>query len=504
MAVDVVKHSQGEVTLAPTFDLLRGAATSTSRARPLRRARLVRRALLVADALGLLAAFIVAQLIFGDGGIATLSPSLGDLVFVASLPAWLLVARLHKLYDGDERTDHSTADETMRIFQFITIGSWLFFLAAWLHGPSADLERFVAFWGLAVAFVPVARVSARAALRRNPAYEQNAIIVGAGDVGQLLARKLVQHSEYGVKLRGFVDAERKELRADLRELEVLGRPERLPQIVRELGIERVIIAQSHADAPVLDVIRSLDGLDVRVDIVPPLYEMIGPAAMLDSVEGMPLVAVRTQQISRTTLAVKRAFDFAVAAVVLLVTAPLFAYIAIRIKRDSPGPVFFRQTRLGMNMREFTLLKFRTMHVDVDTESHRRYIESLMDKHALPEGNGLFKLERANEITNFGRWLRRTSLDELPQLINVLKGDMSLVGPRPCLPYEVEHFDEHHFERFRVPQGITGLWQVTARAHSTFVEALEMDAAYARAFSLGLDFRLLFRTPVQLVGHRGTR
>jgi len=122
----------------------------------------------------------------------------------------------------------------------------------------------------------------------------------------------------------------------------------------------------------------------------------------------------------------------------------------------------------------------------------------MEQDVSAEGNGLFKLERESAVTPFGAWLRRTSLDELPQLINVLRGDMSLVGPRPCIPYETESFEPHHFDRFLVPAGLTGLWQVTARAHSTFVEALDMDVAYAHGWSLGLDLRLLFLTPVRVL------
>ena len=157
----------------------------------------------------------------------------------------------------------------------------------------------------------------------------------------------------------------------------------------------------------------------------------------------------------------------------------------------------------MGMRPFVSLKFRTMKVGTAEDEHREYIRSTMNPQALPQENGLFKLERGDAVTSFGRWLRKTSLDELPQLLNVLRGDMSLVGPRPCIPYETEYFEPHHLERFSVPAGLTGLWQVTARAHSTFSEALDMDVAYARATSLSLDLRLLFRTPLQLFRQRHT-
>jgi lipopolysaccharide/colanic/teichoic acid biosynthesis glycosyltransferase len=127
----------------------------------------------------------------------------------------------------------------------------------------------------------------------------------------------------------------------------------------------------------------------------------------------------------------------------------------------------------------------------------------MSSDAAIDGNGMYKLSRENAITQFGSWLRKTSLDELPQLLNVLRGDMSLVGPRPCIPYETEYFEPHHFDRFLVPQGVTGLWQVTARANSTFGEALEMDVAYVRGWTLGLDLRLIFKTPFALLRQRGS-
>ena len=155
------------------------------------------------------------------------------------------------------------------------------------------------------------------------------------------------------------------------------------------------------------------------------------------------------------------------------------------------------------MKEFTALKFRTMRVDVDDAPHREYIKQTMSSAATLNANGIYKLDRDEAVTPFGRWLRKTSLDEVPQLINVLRGEMSLVGPRPCIPYETELFAPYHFDRFLVPQGVTGLWQVTARARSTFGEALDMDVAYARSWSLRLDMTLLVKTPLELLRTWGT-
>jgi Sugar transferases involved in lipopolysaccharide synthesis len=155
----------------------------------------------------------------------------------------------------------------------------------------------------------------------------------------------------------------------------------------------------------------------------------------------------------------------------------------------------------MNRRPFTALKLRSMRVDTDDAEHREYIQRTMRAEAPMDANGTYKLSRESAVTQFGRFLRKTSLDELPQLVNVLRGEMSLVGPRPCIPYETEFFQPHHFDRFLVPQGITGLWQVTARANSSFGEALEMDVAYVRGWSIGLDLRLLLRTPFALLRQR---
>lgn len=471
-----------------------------------RRGWLVRRALLSADVLGLALAFFIAELVVGTGDeIGVVWRQIA--YFVVTLPAWVIVAKIYGLYEKDEeRTDHSTADDLAGVFHLVTIGAWLFFMLAWLTkftGP--NITKLAIFWALALGLVATGRIIARAMCRHSIAFIQNAVIVGAGEVGQLIARKILQHPEYGINIVGFVDIDPKERRADVAHLAMLGAPEQLPTVVRLLDVERVIVAfsnESHVQS--LELIRSLKDLNVQVDIVPRLFEIVGPTVGVHSVEGLPLFGLAPVKISRSSQAIKRLVDVVGSLFGLLALAPLFVYIAWRIRRDSPGPVFFRQTRLGMNMREFTTLKFRTMKVDTKDDEHRDFIKAIRSASALPQANGLYKLERDDAITPFGRWLRRTSLDELPQLINVLRGDMSLVGPRPCIPYETETFEPHHFERFLVPAGITGLWQVMARAHATFGEALDLDVAYARGWSLGLDLRLLFRTPAQLLGVRGTR
>ena len=470
-----------------------------------RRGSLVLRALVAADLIGLTTAFVLAELIsgFGSGAIEARDEFL---LFIVSLPGWLVVAKLLELYDRDEeRADHTTADDLVAVFHLATTGAWLFFAVAWLSGlAELDLPKLALFWILAIVCVTTGRAIARKACRRSNAYRQSTIIVGAGEIGQLVARKFRQHPEYGIELVGFVDAEPMQLRGDLGGIAVLGPPERLVELVRFHDVERVVIAFSNErHKELLEIVGTLKGLDIQIDIVPRLFEATGPNICVHSVEGLPLIGLPSAKLFPFSRPLKRALDVAIAAVTLLVTAPLFAYIAVRIKLDSEGPVFFRQPRLGKEMREFEALKFRTMTVGADAAVHRAYIAQTMDPRALPNGNGLYKLERPNEITGYGRKLRRTSLDELPNLINVLRGEMSLVGPRPCIRYETEFFEDQHFERFLVPAGITGLWQVTARAHSTFSEALALDVAYARNWSLGLDLLLLLKTPFAIMGRSST-
>jgi len=473
-----------------------------------RRGWVVRRALLGADLVGLIVAFAVSEALYDHAhAVGSRFSGAGEAgVFLASLPGWIVVAKLHGLYDGDEeRTDHTTVDDLVGVFHLLTVGVWLFYgLSLLTTFARPNVGKLFMFWLIGIVAVPGARVVARSLCRRHVSYLQNTLIVGAGDVGQLVARKLLEHHEYGINLVGFVDDDPKDRREDLSSLAVLGCTDDLARIVDVLDVERVIFAFSNeSDARMLELVRSVDGANVQVDIVPRLFEVVTPTAELHLVEGLPLLGLRLASPARSSLALKRTFDVVVALLVLVLSSPLLLYIALRVKRDSPGPVLFRQTRLGMNEREFTLLKFRTMREDTDPRIHEEFIRRTMDGGCAQESNGLFKLDRGDVITRSGAWLRRLSLDELPQLLNVIRGDMSLVGPRPCLPYEVRLFEPHHFERFRVPAGMTGLWQVMARARSSFREALDMDVTYARAWSFGLDLRLLLRTPTQLTRSRGT-
>ena len=469
-----------------------------------RRIRLVPRSLMIADVVGLTLAYLVTTLFWGEAG--ALGSAKEMAIFCCTLPCWLVVAKLQGLYRADqEHADHSTTDDILKVFYLVTIGVWVLLVASRLVGrTSPSIYALMTFWAVAICFLPLARTVTRRLCRRSRAYVQNTLILGAGEVGQLIARKLVMHPEYGLNVVGFIDRQPKARRGELPEhLAILGGPERLAEAVKSLDVERVIIAFSNEPVgELLILLRKLRAFPVQIDLVPRLFELVGPGMTVHSVEGLPLLGLPPNHASTLARALKRAIDVTVSGLALITLAPLFAYIAVRIRVDSDGPVFFRQTRLGTNMKEFTALKFRTMKVDTDQSVHRAAILQSTSGSADPtETGGVYKLERADTVTGFGRRLRHTSLDELPQLINVLRGDMSLVGPRPCIPYETEIFEPHHLERFDMPQGITGLWQVTARANCSFVEALEMDVAYVRGWSLGLDLRLLLRTPLQLLRQR---
>ena len=397
---------------------------------------------------------------------------------------------------------NAMAHERVSLGHLVLIGTAVCLLVALATGSDDHArEALLIFAVSAVTLLTAGRVATRALARRRDASVQTALIVGAGDVGQLVARKLLRHPEYGIKLAGIVDAPPKRWRADVA-VPVLGEIDDLPSIVRELAVDRVIVAFStYKDEDTLALVRPLVQLNVHVDVVTRMFEMVGPHAGLLDVEGIPLVSISPPTRSVAASRVKRAIDIAGAGVGLILAAPLFLWAAWRIPRESSGPVFYRQTRLGADMQEFTMLKFRTMTVHADQSSHHAYIARAMNEGHAPGVGELYKLDRRDAVTPTGRWLRRTSLDELPQLINVLQGKMSLVGPRPCLSYETEYFASHHFERFLTPPGITGLWQVTARAHAGFPEALEMDVAYVRNWSIGLDLSLLLRTPAEVLRQR---
>jgi exopolysaccharide biosynthesis polyprenyl glycosylphosphotransferase len=465
-----------------------------------RRGWLVRRTLAGADVIGILLAFVLTQLVFNadDGSYDRVGTNVEILLFVLTLPFWVVLARLYGLYSSDEaRTDHSTVDDFFGVFNMLTVGAWVFFAFAYaLDFADPSFPKLALFWLLAIVLVPLGRTLARALCRHRDAYVQNTLIVGAGSIGQRVARKLLQHPEYGVNIAGFVDDHPGERGPGLDHLTILGPTSRLPKIVTDLDIERVIVAFSRTpDSDALLFIRELNQLGVQVDIVPRLYEVLGPHATIHAAEGLTLIGLPPARLARSSLFLKRAMDVILSSVALVLLAPVFAAIAVAIKLDSRGPVFFRQVRTGRGDRSFRIVKFRTMIEDAEK---RKADVAHLSKHSGGDDR-MFKIPDDPRTTRVGRFLRRYSIDELPQLINVLKGDMSLVGPRPLIPDEHRYVDGWARRRLDLKPGMTGLWQVLGRDDIPFGEMVGLDYRYVTTWSLSKDLKLMLRTLPALLG-----
>ena len=297
------------------------------------------------------------------------------------------------------------------------------------------LPKVAAFWAISILTIAVGRTAARAYGRRRMAYLQNTIIVGAGDVGQLVDRNSCRTAIAASTLSAFSTRSRLPP-DDLAQVPVLGPPERLPAVVRLLDVERVVIAFSgDSHEQTLELVRSLKDLDVQIDIVPRLFEIVGPNVGLHTIGGLPLMGLPALHISRSSLFVKRTMDIVGSSIGLVVLAPFFAYVGIRIKLDSPGPVFYRHERIGPFGRAIRVFKFRTMYSDYcrgsdygGEQAELMFEQLLADPARRAEFEARQKLEEDPRITKYGAVLRRRSLDEIPQLINVLLGQLSLVGP----------------------------------------------------------------------------
>jgi exopolysaccharide biosynthesis polyprenyl glycosylphosphotransferase len=485
----------GEVAGEPVVDASERFIDLSLPRRRYRRGALVRRTLLVADVLGLAFSFVLANLLVPSGTLGDrITPGFEYLAFFLAIPGWLLLLRLEGLYDRDEeRTDHSTVDDIVGVFRSVTIGVWVFALFGVATGlVQPVLSRLGAFWALAVVLIPTLRALARTLCRHLPGYTQNAVIVGAGNVGQQLAVKLMNHREYRIRLVGFVDDRPTELDDELAERLplLLGGPERLRECILEHGVERVIFAFSNdSHEAVLANIRAIRDLDVQIDIVPRYFEVFGAGAQVHTLEGIPLVGLRPTRLARSSRVLKRAFDLCAATLGLLVLAPLFVTVAIAIKVESRGPVFFRQVRRGANGSTFRIYKFRTMFSDAE-ERKAEVVHLNMHRNRDPR---MTKIPDDPRVTTVGRLLRRFSIDELPQLINVVNGEMSLVGPRPLILEEDQYVQEWARKRLDIKPGITGLWQVLGRSDIPFDEMTKLDYVYVTNWSLREDIRLIFLT-----------
>jgi exopolysaccharide biosynthesis polyprenyl glycosylphosphotransferase len=439
--------------------------------------------LVVADAAAVLLSASLAILLAAPDarGVAQFGWSL---VF---LPGLLVLFKLYGAYEGDRRRlAHSTLDDAAAIFHGALLGT----LGLWAFLKAVPAERLVLaqaalFAVLTLLFVLAGRAVVGWAVVWVVAAER-VVVLGNGPSAQMIMRKIRGDRRHRLDPVGYVASTGCSGSPPERDLPCLGALGDLAAVCRGHEIERVVIASPTMEpAELADVMREANTASVTVSLLPSVVDVLGSATEVDSLEGVTMLAVNPAHFSRSSRAMKRGLDVLLSAAALLVLLPLVPLIALAIKCDSPGPVFFRQERLGRGGRTFRLVKLRTMVADA---------EALAAGLQAASGHSAWLLlDRDPRITRLGRILRLTSIDELPQLWNVLRGEMSLVGPRPMPPATDEHIVGWGRRRLDLTPGITGLWQVLGRASLPFEEMLRLDYLYVTNWSLWGDIRLLMRT-----------
>lgn len=407
----------------------------------------------------------------------------------------LLVYKLQGLYRP--HLEGSWVDEVAGIFAGTTIGVAIMIVAVFYYRPYA-LSRlmFIYAWLLIIVLLGLSRLverTIRAYLRRKGIGLEHVLIVGAGRLGRMIMQSFVAQPELGYQVIGFVDDERQK---DIGRFPCLGRLSEITRALHEHDIDQVVIAlPSASHRRIIEILTHCERAGVGFRIVPDFYELSLSQVDIDVVNGIPLIGVKEVSIRGMNLLLKRLTDVVLSALVLVMGSWLLALIALAIRLDSTGPVLFKQVRVSRGGKPFVLYKFRSMKVGAD--------EEIGDLRPLNEASGpLFKIRCDPRLTRVGRFLRRFSLDELPQFYNVLRGDMSLVGPRPPLSSEVERYEDWQRKRLEVSPGLTGLWQVSGRSDLTFDEMVLLDIWYIENWSLGLDFRVLLRTIPAVLSGKG--
>jgi exopolysaccharide biosynthesis polyprenyl glycosylphosphotransferase len=453
--------------------------------RVLRREGIYRRALAAADVLSAALALLVSIVVIGDDRL--------ELTTVLGLPIVVMASKIIGLYDRDELVVRkSTLEEAPALFELAT----LYALTIWLLGPALVVgylgqDQIFGLWMMLFAFGLVGRTAARALARRVVDEERCVVIGDEGTAGRLRAKFMASKVKASVVgLIGLDDLHPHVGNGHDGEI-LIG----LERSLRELGADRVLIAPRGGDSDeTLALIRMIKSLGVRVSMLPRIAEIVGSSVKLDEIHGVTVLGVRRFGLTRSSHLVKRGFDVVGSVLGLVLTSPAFALIALAIKLESPGPVFFRQTRIGRDGREFEMVKFRTM----ERGAERRKPE-LLDRN---EADGLFKITDDPRITRVGRVLRRASLDELPQLWNVLRGEMSLVGPRPLVAEDDQRVEGWHRRRLQLTPGMTGHWQILGSSRIPLHEMVEIDYLYIVNWSLWSDVKILLRTLPHVFARKG--
>jgi exopolysaccharide biosynthesis polyprenyl glycosylphosphotransferase len=456
-----------------------------------RRDWFLRRLLAISDAVCLALAMGLALALAGDarGGHSWQEYMLYGLI---TLPAWVVLLKMYGLYERDaKRLSHSTLDDLPSLFHGLLLGCLLLWCWFVIVAPAKLMfTAILAFAGLAMVLVLTGRVLARAGLLRLISPER-VLLIGTGRASGALIEKMRAKASMRLEPIGMLSCDQDA--GEVLDLPRLGCLEEvdLPRLMARHHVGRVVVADAEVDGErLLGVLRDCKTVSVKVSLLPATCSALGPSVEVDDVQGVTVLGINPSVLSRSSRLAKRGLDLAGAGLLSVLALPVLMALAVAIKLDSPGPVLFRQERIGKGGARFRLLKLRTMAVDAEARRAELLAQS--------EDPGWLHLEYDPRITRVGRLLRLASLDELPQLWNVLTGDMSLVGPRPLVAEEDRMVDDWARGRLDLTPGITGLWQVLGRTSIPFEEMVKLDYLYVTNWSLWGDVRLILRTlPVVL-------
>ena len=334
-------------------------------------------------------------------------------------------------------------------------------------------------------------------------FRRNIIILGDGKSGKLLAAKLMFEYPIGLEVVGFIDDDKEIGEAIVSDAKVIGRFNEIEDLIKKYHVDEIIVAvESENYDKFLDVIDLCKKLDVNTRITSELFDVVAEKVSTEKYSDIPVIDVSTHYNNGITLAFKRFSDIVISIFALIILSPVILFIMIAIKISSPGKILFKQVRIGKNGKEFQFYKFRSMRKstegDKEDERVKKMIEFMKDDYA-ESGT---KIINNSRITWIGKIIRKTSLDELPQLLNVLKGEMSIVGPRPCLPYEYENYDGWQKRRVNVIPGCTGVWQVWGRSSVSFKESVVLDLYYINNMSPWFDLQIMLQTVPAILTARG--